>query len=83
MKTTDMFKEDGTLKSNKELTKMFEDAGLKGKQIGGAMVSEKHANFIINADNASGEDIYKLIDRYKKTPKPQRFQRTKSIIKWK
>ncbi|MCI9433899.1 MAG: UDP-N-acetylmuramate dehydrogenase [Bacilli bacterium] len=41
--------------------KLIEDLGLKGHQIGGAMISNKHANFIINYDNASGDDIKKLI----------------------
>jgi len=41
--------------------KLIEDAHLKGYKIGGAMVSEKHANFIINYDNATSEDIIKLI----------------------
>lgn len=42
--------------------KLIEDLGLKGFQIGGAMVSEKHANFIINYDHASSDDIKNLID---------------------
>lgn len=42
--------------------KLIEDAGLKGYTIGGAKVSEKHANFIINYNNATSEDIKKLID---------------------
>lgn len=41
--------------------KLIEDLELKGHQIGGAMISSKHANFIINYDNASGDDIKKLI----------------------
>ena len=36
--------------------------GLKGYTIGGAKVSEKHANFIINYNHATGEDIKQLIE---------------------
>ena len=45
--------------------KLIEDLGLKGYSIGGAKISEKHANFIINTGNATGEDIKKLIDYIK------------------
>lgn len=41
--------------------KLIEDICLKGKKIGGAMISEKHANFVINCDNATGKDIKNLI----------------------
>ncbi len=51
--------------------KLIEDIGYKGKKIGGAMVSEKHANFIINADNATGEDVKKLINEIKNEVKKQ------------
>lgn len=45
--------------------KLIEDAGLKGKRIGGAEVSKKHANFIINTGTASAEDIITLISYIK------------------
>ncbi|MFO7976326.1 MAG: UDP-N-acetylmuramate dehydrogenase [Candidatus Hydrogenedentota bacterium] len=41
--------------------RLIEACGLKGKWLGGAMVSPKHANFIMNEDNASFEDIMALI----------------------
>lgn len=41
--------------------KLINDSGLKGYRIGGAMVSEKHTNFIINTGDASSEDINNLI----------------------
>jgi len=49
--------------------KFIEQAGLKGKTIGGAKVSEKHANFIVNTGNAQAEDIFKLINLVKKQVK--------------
>lgn len=41
--------------------KLISDAGLKGKTIGGAQVSEKHAGFIVNIGNATSKDILDLI----------------------
>lgn len=45
--------------------KLIEDAGLKGYIHGGAMISDKHANFIINNGTATYEDIIMLIDYIK------------------
>lgn len=41
---------------------LIEKLGFKGKRLGGAMVSLKHANFIINYDHATGTEVKKLID---------------------
>ena len=45
---------------------LIEEAGLKGFRIGGAEVSEKHANFIINRDNATADDILRLTETVQK-----------------
>ena len=42
--------------------KVIEEVGLKGYSIGGAKVSELHANFIINTGEATSEEIIKLIN---------------------
>lgn len=47
--------------------RLIEAAGLKGHRIGGAEVSEKHANFIINRDGASATDIEELIEYVRQT----------------
>lgn len=47
--------------------KLIEDSGLKGKTVGGAQVSEKHAGFIVNTGDATTDDILNLIDFCKKT----------------
>ncbi|RUQ90381.1 UDP-N-acetylmuramate dehydrogenase [Legionella septentrionalis] len=53
---------------NHYAAKLIESCGLKGKRLGGAMVSEKHANFIINHEGmASASDIESLIHFVQKT----------------
>lgn len=42
--------------------RLIESCNLKGYHIGGAEVSEKHANFIINKNNATSQDVYQLIN---------------------
>ena len=49
--------------------KIIEELGLKGKNIGGAEISTKHANFIINKNNATSSDILNLIKLVQKEAK--------------
>lgn len=46
--------------------KLIDECGLKGYEIGGAKISEKHAGFVINTGNASAKDILDLIEYVKK-----------------
>lgn len=45
--------------------KLIDDCGLKGYQIGGAQISEKHAGFIINKNNATAKDVIELMEYIK------------------
>lgn len=56
------------------VSKMLDDMGVKGLKVGGAQVSTKHANFIINDGTASATDIYKLIMKIK-----EMFRKTYNI----
>ncbi len=42
--------------------KLIDEAGLKGKTVGGAQVSERHANFIVNRGQATAHDVIALMD---------------------
>ena len=45
--------------------KLIQDAQLRGYRVGGAQVSEKHCGFVINADNATAQDVLRLIEDVK------------------
>ena len=49
--------------------RLIEEIGYKGKKIGGAEVSMKHANFIVNIGGATGKDVKELITDIKDTIK--------------
>ena len=64
---------------------LIDHAGLKGLTVGGAKVSEKHANFIINYDNATSRDIIKLIGIIKNTVEDKfniELNLEQVIVKW-
>lgn len=48
--------------TNQHAAKLIELCGLKGKKVGGAVISDKHSNFIINTGNATSLDIEQLIE---------------------
>ncbi len=51
--------------------RLIEQVGLKGYNIGGAKISDKHANFIINTGDASAKDVKDLIELVKKKVKEE------------
>lgn len=65
--------------------KLIEDLGLKGKYIGRAQISEKHANFIINKGGATAQDIKDLMDLVKKKVKEKyniELKEEQELINW-
>jgi len=61
--------------------RLIEASGLKGFKIGDAIVSEKHANFIINNGKASASDIEKLINLVQKTVEQKQGVKLQSEVK--
>ena len=56
---------------NDHAARLIEQCGLKGKKIGGAQVSGKHANFIVNKGSATAKDIEDLIGMVRETVEKQ------------
>ncbi len=51
---------------------LIDECGLKGRAVGGAMVSEKHAGFVINSGGATCDDVLSLIEVIKATVKEEK-----------
>ena len=76
-----MFKNPNGLSAGK----LIDECNLKNTSIGGAKVSNKHANFIINENNATSKDIKDLINKVKKEVKAQKnidLELEQIIVKW-
>lgn len=52
---------------NAYASKLIDEAGLKGKRVGDAQISEKHAGFIVNLGQAKASDVYQLIKEIRAT----------------
>lgn len=56
--------------------------GMKGQRVGGAVVSRKHANFIMNEGNATARDVYELAQRVKNRVSVKMGVNLKEQIEW-
>jgi UDP-N-acetylmuramate dehydrogenase len=63
---------------------MIDELGLKRHRRGGAMVSDRHANFFVNADSATAEDMLALIeDVRERVHKAYGVELENEVIVWK
>ena len=51
---------------NESAGRLIDECGLKGQELGGARVSERHANFIVNTGDASPSDVFELMQKVKR-----------------
>jgi UDP-N-acetylmuramate dehydrogenase len=64
--------------------RMIDELGLKGTRVGGAVISERHANFIVNRHGASAADIFKLMDLIReRILKAYGLELEEEVIVWK
>jgi UDP-N-acetylmuramate dehydrogenase len=63
---------------------MLDELGLKGTRVGGAVISERHANFIVNRDQATAGDILKLMNFIRaRVLKAYGLELEEEVIVWK
>ena len=58
--------------------KLIDEAGMRGATYGGAKISEKHSNFLINTGNATAEELESLGEQVRKSV----FQKSKVKLQW-
>ncbi len=61
---------------------LIEECGLKGYSVGGAQVSEKHANFIVNNGGAKASEIHQIISHIKKTVKEKKSVELETEVRY-
>jgi UDP-N-acetylmuramate dehydrogenase len=63
---------------------MIDELGLKGTRVGGAVISERHANFIVNRDHSTAADILNLMDFIRaRVLKEYGLELDEEVIVWK
>lgn len=64
--------------------KLIDDLGMKGTRVGGAVVSERHANFIVNRYGATAGDLFRLMDLIReRVGKTYGVELEEEVIVWK
>jgi UDP-N-acetylmuramate dehydrogenase len=58
--------------------RLIDDAGMRGATYGGAKISEKHSNFLINTGNATADELEILGEQVRKSV----FQKSKVKLEW-
>ena len=63
--------------------KLIDELGMKGHRIGGAVVSERHANFFVNRHQATAEDFWALIDRVRnRVQQAFGYELEEEVVRW-
>src|SRR5581483_5123588 len=64
--------------------KLIDELGMKGMREGGAVISERHANFIVNRYNGTASDIFRLMDRIReRVLRAHGIELEEEVIIWK
>ncbi|MCH5351840.1 MAG: UDP-N-acetylmuramate dehydrogenase [Clostridiales bacterium] len=63
-----------------KIARLIDEAGLKGYRVGGAQISEKHANFIVNLGGATARDVVKIINTVKERLSENNIRAEEEII---
>ncbi|MEI8096964.1 MAG: UDP-N-acetylenolpyruvoylglucosamine reductase, partial [Candidatus Moraniibacteriota bacterium] len=81
---TEFKKDTGTESKDKKLPAgwLIDHVGLRGKKIGGAMVSKQHPNYLVNTGDATAEDIVMLASLIKTRVRDELGVRLKEEVQY-